>query len=157
MVEMKLYTERAKNTFIKLARRLQNLEPIWDKFIDYYQNEIIPGTWNSKGALMEGKRWEPLSEKYLKWKQKHYPGMPLLYATGKLMQAAEGGAGWYEDKKPDNLQIGLSGEDYFYWVTERENHSRKYFYTSTGDLPNRAWKYLIDITNEYLEEADDDK
>ena len=32
----------------------------------------------------EGQRWDPLSEQYAKWKEKHFPGRPLLVRTGAL-------------------------------------------------------------------------
>jgi len=156
-VDVKFYTDRAKRTFAKLAEKIKDLSPLWVKFIDYYQNEIIPAAWSTKGAIMEGKRWEPLTEKYRKWKQKKYSGKPLLVLTGKLFAAAQGGPGWYQKLGKKQLTIGVQGESYFYHVAERKINSRKYFYTSDGSLPNRAWAWLIKETNQHLEEADDGK
>lgn len=34
------------------------------------------------------KRWAPLSKKYKAWKDKHYPGMPILQRTRQLFKAA---------------------------------------------------------------------
>lgn len=35
----------------------------------------------------EGMRWPQLSEKYAEWKQKHFPGAPLLVRTGTLINS----------------------------------------------------------------------
>jgi hypothetical protein len=156
-VNIKYYSDRAKKTFVKLAEKIKDLTPIWSKFTDYYQNEIIPAAWSTKGAIMEGERWKPLTEKYRKWKQKKYPGKPLLVLTNKLFSAAQGGSGWYQKLKKRSMEMGVQGSLYFYYVSERKKNPRKYFYTSDGSLPNRAWAWLIKETSVYLEEADDGK
>lgn len=40
----------------------------------------------SEGAW-SGHSWAPLSDKYSQWKEQHYPGMPLLVATGRMRAA----------------------------------------------------------------------
>lgn len=35
----------------------------------------------------EGMRWPQLSEKYAEWKEKHYPGMPILQRSGRLFNS----------------------------------------------------------------------
>lgn len=34
-----------------------------------------------------GRTWPPLSPRYRKWKQKHYPGQPILVRTGALRKS----------------------------------------------------------------------
>lgn len=156
-LDIKYTTERAKQTFVRLAKRVSNLNPVWHKFIDYWKNDVIPAVWQGKGKLMEGKKWEPLTEKYRKWKAKKYPGKPMMYLSGKLFSAAEGGPGWYQKLQPKSLEIGVQGPEYFYFISERMNNPRKYFYTTNEDMPARVWKELIDYTTDYLESADDDR
>lgn len=151
-------TERARKTFERLARQLGDLTNIWEEFIDYWQNEVMPKSFESKGSLMEGQKWTPYSDKYKKWKKKNYgSSMPNLIVTGKMQEATMGGPGWYEKKEKSNLEIGIAGEDYYYYVSERNKNPRKYFYTTEGSLPASAWKWLIDKTNEKLEAVDSDQ
>ncbi len=39
---------------------------------------------NHQQPRNEGMRWQPLSSKYAEWKEKRYPGQPLLVRTGDL-------------------------------------------------------------------------
>lgn len=155
MVDVKFYTDRAKRTLVKLAENISDLRPVWKNLIDYYQNEIIPAAWSTKGKIMEGKRWTPLSKKYNKWKKKNYPGQPLMYRTGKLLEAATGGPGWMQKINRRNMEMGVEGQEYFYHVSERSKYGRKYFYTSENSLPARAWAWLIADVNKFIEAADD--
>ncbi len=47
----------------------------------------------------EGDRWAPLSEKYAIWKEKHFPGQPILVRTGALR------ASMTEQGAPGNITI----------------------------------------------------
>lgn len=38
----------------------------------------------TEGAAAHGERWAPLSEEYALWKAEHYPGRPILVATGEM-------------------------------------------------------------------------
>jgi len=155
--QVKFYTERARNTFIKLARYLEDLRPVWEEFIPFYQQDVIPGTWKTTGMVMEQSKWVPLTEKYRKWKERKYPGRPMLTLEGKLYAAATGGPGWFQELKKKEMTMGVDGEDYFYHVSERQKNPRKYFYTRNNTLPARAWAKLIKLTDERLQGADDDR
>lgn len=157
MIEVEIYADRAKQTFIKLAKRLNDLTPIWKQFLIYWKTNLMPAVWDSKGKEMEGSRWISLTQRYLKWKQKNYSGKPLLTLTRKLFEAVKGGSGWQEKVQKDNLTIGIDGEEYFYYVQHRKTNPRYYFYTPQGDLPARVWAYMIKITDEELEKADQGK
>jgi hypothetical protein len=118
----------------------------------------MPATWASRGKMMEGQSWTSYSQKYADWKKKNYGSkMPNLKVSGDLYNAVTGGTGWGEkvDKKTMTIEVG--GKEYFWYVSERQTNPRKYFYTTENDLPARAWKWLIDRTNEHLESADDDR
>lgn len=40
-----------------------------------------------QGAYGSRSSWKPLTPKYREWKQKHYPGRPILVMEGKLRQS----------------------------------------------------------------------
>jgi hypothetical protein len=154
-IQIKLIADRAKRTFIKLAGDIKDLTPVWNEFISYWQGTVMPETWKSQGRNMEGQKWTSLTPEYLAWKRKHYPGKRLLELTGKLYGAVTGGAGWYQKAEKQRLEFGVQGEDYFWWVSERETNPRRYFYNQNEDMPPKVWHELINLTNRHLESADD--
>jgi hypothetical protein len=151
---IELKATRAKKTFKKLLKRLNDYRPIWRMFVKFYQDDIMKRTWDSKGRLMEGTRWKSLTPAYLNWKRKHHSGQRLLELTGRLFDAVQGGQGWFDRIRKKDLTMGVKGEEYFYWVQHRAKYDRHYFYTEKEDIPNRAYTYLIKITQEYLEDVE---
>jgi hypothetical protein len=155
-IELKVTgAERTKKTFLELARRIDDMTPVWEDFADYYKDDLMKVSWQSKGALMEGSRWSPLTAQYRKWKAKSGGSKELMKLTGKLFNAATGGAGWKQKISKDNLIMGVEGEAYYYWVQHRQKNGRFYFYTKDEDLPKRAWAKLVKLADDYLEDADD--
>jgi len=154
-----LNVQRVKKTLVRLLERVENMKPIWEDFKSYFQTDLMPRSFNSKGALMENQRWAALTPRYLKWKlsKKNKGSRKLLILSGKMFGATQGGSGWYDKIDKKSLTMGIQGEDYFYWVQHRSKNPRFYFYTKNEDLPKRAWAYLIKITDERLEAADDDR
>jgi hypothetical protein len=72
--------------FQKLVAMLTDLRPFWPKVVPLFIRWMAAqfesqGTWG-------GAHWAPLSPDYLAWKMQHYPGKPILQATGDLRQAA---------------------------------------------------------------------
>lgn len=41
----------------------------------------------TEGAAGRGHRWKPLSDPYARWKQRHWPGRPILVRTGGMKGA----------------------------------------------------------------------
>jgi len=154
-IKIKLYADRAKRTLIKLAKNVDDMKPVWERFIPYWQGTIMPETWKSQGRNMEGSKWTSLTPKYLAWKRKHHPGKRLLELSGRLFGAVTGGPGWYDKQEKKKLEIGVDGHDYFWYVSERETNPRRYFYNKDGDMPPKVWKELINMVNRHLESADD--
>jgi phage gpG-like protein len=147
-LEWKLKADQAKNRFIKLASKIENRKQIWEKFVPEYR-EIVLQNFGAKGKIMEQSRWMPLTAQYRKWKQKNYPGQPLLVLTGKLQRAA---VEFKADATKDNLKMTVNGDDpYYMYVQERSKNPRKYFYTKNYSLPPVAWNILTKITREELE------
>jgi hypothetical protein len=146
--------ERTKKTFIELARRIDDMTPVWEDFADYYKNDLMKTSWGSKGALMEGSRWAPLTAQYRKWKAKSGGSKELMKLSGKMFTAATGGSGWKDNISKKSLTMGIHGEEYYYWVQHRQTNGRFYFYTPDEDLPKRAWVKLVELTDKYLEGAE---
>lgn len=48
-----------------------------------YRKEVL-GIFNKQQPRGEGQRWPQLSDKYKAWKEKHFPGAPILVRTGAL-------------------------------------------------------------------------
>jgi hypothetical protein len=70
----------------KYAAFLTDLRPFWPRvstlFIGWMREQF-----ESEGRFF-GDSWAPLSADYLAWKQRVYPGKPILIATGALRKAA---------------------------------------------------------------------
>jgi hypothetical protein len=146
--------ERTKRTFKELAKRVDDMTPVWKDFREYWQKDLMPKSWASKGGLMEGSRWAPLTPEYRKWKAKAGGSKELLKLSEKMFKAATGGSGWKDKIEKKSLTMGIEGEAYYYWVQHRKTNPRYYFYTPKEDLPKRAWAELVKMTDDYLQEVD---
>lgn len=69
-----------------VADELEDLSPAFERMAeDFYTTQ-----WQvfAKEGGHEGlKPWAPLSERYEAWKERHYPGRPILVLTGRLRAA----------------------------------------------------------------------
>jgi len=59
-------TQRARRTFHKLLDRVTDMRPVWKDFIQYWQDDLMHKTWDSKGAVMEAwdRDWETIYEMF---------------------------------------------------------------------------------------------
>ena len=46
--------------------------------------DIVDDQFETEGAAHLGRRWQPLSPAYAKWKARHYPGRKILIRTGAM-------------------------------------------------------------------------
>jgi phage gpG-like protein len=53
-------------------------------------------------------RWAPLSPKYRAWKEKHYPGKPILVRTGALRRELTGSPLGIEDVTTRSIRMGTN-------------------------------------------------
>jgi len=69
---------------------------------------------DAQGAGPEMGSWAPLSESYAAWKEKHYPGQPILVRTGKLRAALtdSNAPGARRDVSGESLSYGTTGIPY---------------------------------------------
>lgn len=81
--------------------------------------------------------WAPLSPKYAAWKEKNFPGLPLLERTHALRDAltSSSAAGAHREYSSDKFDFGTSGIEY-----------ASYFQTGTPRMPTRA---LFDFDGQF--------
>jgi phage gpG-like protein len=62
-----------------------HLEQIPDDFREPFE-KMAEDFWEHEETVFdsEGPGWRPLTPKYAKWKEKHYPGKPIMERTGAL-------------------------------------------------------------------------
>lgn len=76
----------AERRLRQLSLFLSDLRPFWPVV-----TRLVRGWWSrqfeTRGAF-GGRPWAPLSPAYREWKEKHYPGKPILVQTGALRRAA---------------------------------------------------------------------
>ena len=66
-----------------LSKHIKDLTPVWKDFAKYYPEEIIEKAFTGRGTVM-GAKWPAFNKQYLRWKQKHYSGKPMLVISGQL-------------------------------------------------------------------------
>lgn len=72
-------------TFSRWADQIDDLQPAFEQITQsFYEGE--ERQFASQGAAGSG-GWKPLSSAYKKWKDRRYPGRPLLVMTGALRDA----------------------------------------------------------------------
>jgi phage gpG-like protein len=145
MLEFKVIEDswaRTRKDLRKMAGRIKDMRPVFKRFIKYYQETIIPASFDTQGKLM-GRSWAKLSPAYRKKKK---PGSKMK-RTETLYRAAQGGDGWYEKMTKKNLVIGLFGPIYAavhqYGYPKRNIPRRDYFLTTKNDFPPKAWSWLL--------------
>lgn len=90
-----------------ISYRAEDLRPVWQIVAeDFYQVE--EEQFATEGRFSGG--WEQLSERYKAWKERHYPGQPILVLTGALREAftspnARGSICWLDH---DSMMVGVS-------------------------------------------------
>lgn len=156
-IELKKINQ-AKEKFKQLSQRVKDFRPIFNDFIDFYQKEIVPSAFETKGALM-GKKWQGLTERYRRWKanspinQSGSAGVNLRLTNG-LYNAATGGDGWYQKVKKRSLQFGIKHSVIPYANRHQKGTKgmpeRPFFYTINDDMPIKAWQYLIKRIESHL-------
>lgn len=78
--------DRAIQKFQNIRSLLQDISPALKDAGEYLLWFFSNDVFNSEGAVY-GDTWVPLSEKYAIWKDKHFGEVPILVASGKMMQS----------------------------------------------------------------------
>jgi phage gpG-like protein len=74
----------------RFADGVSDYRPIWPVIEDDFYAQV-KAQFKSEGTE-GGERWAPLSAAYAAWKERHYPGNPILQRTGNLEKSLTSGA-----------------------------------------------------------------
>lgn len=69
----------------RFGEQLKDFRQAWPGVIVELQS-IMREQFRGQGVGQTG-RWEPLSERYREWKERNFPGRPILQRTGATMKA----------------------------------------------------------------------
>lgn len=100
--------EKFKAAFATLDESIRDWREVWPEIEQIYfraQLEQFASIGSRGGAV-----WTPLSDSYRRWKEKKYPGRPILVLTGRLKRslsvAGVGGGDQVRELEPLSLTIG---------------------------------------------------
>jgi hypothetical protein len=110
---------------------VRDYSPVWDQIRNDF-HRIEGEQFDSQGAR-GGNPWAPLSTSYEAWKQKHFPGMPILQLTGMMWGEFGVGVGMQTTIEPMKLTMTPSMQRAIY-------HQQ-----GTRTMPQRK---VVDLTEE---------
>lgn len=94
-------------TFSRFGEQLRDFRQLWPAVIVELR-AIVKEQFARKGIGPSGK-WKPLSEAYRKWKEKQYPGQPILVRSGDTIKSlTTNSAHTIIRPLPDSLDFGVS-------------------------------------------------
>lgn len=88
-----------------LNRGVSDFRPVWPE-IELAFFRLMSEQFDSEGQR-GGAKWKPLSEKYRQWKEKKYPGRPILHLTGRLRRSLSVVGGGDQIREPEPLSLTL--------------------------------------------------
>ena len=89
----------------RFGENLRDLRQIWPA-VTIELRQIVKEQFNGRGVGPAG-QWQPLSDAYRKWKEKKFPGQPLLVRSGDLIQSlTTNTAHTVNQPLPDSLTFG---------------------------------------------------
>jgi phage gpG-like protein len=154
--EIKPHTmARAKKKFQKLLSTTKNMKPVWKIFLSWYRDDFIPDVFNSRGKAL-GKTWAVYTPSYRAWRKKNAGGKGKLRLSDRLFDASQGKRESFEKMKKKSLVFGIDNSVKYasahqYGSPKQGIPARPYFVKENGDLPPRAWAFLVRTTENYLE------
>lgn len=96
-----------ERAFNRIDHYISDFRPIWPSVTPVIYG-IFHAQFDSQGGHGASGRWKALSPAYRKWKEKHYPGQPILKLTNSLYESLaspEGNDAIYRPEV-DQLTIG---------------------------------------------------
>ena len=79
-----------------LSGRANDLYPAWNDVLNILY-EAEQQLFAKEGQTEEHSKWEELSPRYAAWKERHYPGMPILALTGRFSGSMTDPAGQHTE------------------------------------------------------------
>lgn len=77
--------QQSARAFDALDESVRDFRELWPELHMYFLRATVE-QFESIG-VRGGQRWQPLSERYAKWKQKKFPGKPILVRTERLKRS----------------------------------------------------------------------
>ena len=101
-----------KRAISRFGEDIADFRSVWSEVqVDFH--EIERQQFKSEGGRGGGS-WPPLSLRYALWKQRKYPGKPILNLTGELSRQLTTGAGMMIESDPMRLML-LPTVEYAYF------------------------------------------
>lgn len=76
--------DKAAARLREMAARARDVSPAMRDWGQRDVRDAFEEQFSSEGVRLTGKAWEPLSPRYAAWKNKHFPGQPILRRTGEM-------------------------------------------------------------------------
>jgi hypothetical protein len=119
-----------------LEAAASDLRPAWEQVAPLVPQMV------AETFAAEGPGWAPLAPAYAAWKQRHYPGKPILVRTEAGKKAATSMAGWSVASQPQQLVMTYHGPPYM------AAHQ-----SGVGRLPKRDWLRALPAYTEKMTAA----
>jgi phage gpG-like protein len=87
----------------RFGEGISDFRPVWEQIRDDFVR-IEGEQFDSEGSR-GGEPWAPLSPTYEAWKQRHFPGQPIMRLTGQLWSQLAVGTGLYVELEPMTLRM----------------------------------------------------
>lgn len=98
-------------TFNRIEEQIDDFRWVWPSVATEFR-AIMADQFTTEGAQGASGKWKPLTPAYAKFKELAYPGMPILQATGHMMESLtdfEAGDSVFRPEK-DSLTLGTRTE-----------------------------------------------
>lgn len=143
---------RLQENFGKWLRTIPDSTDAFERFIPEFQKSREG--WILSGRTVDGIRFAPLSPKYKAWKDRHYPGRPILIRTGRLLSAVTGGPGWFHRSMPKELRIYIT-VPYSSYLQDGTSKmpQRNFFLSKDGTLVKGDYAKLLQAMEGKIQES----
>lgn len=101
---------------------------------------------SSEGAASVYGRWDPLSPNYRRWKEKHYPGKPILVRTGALEASLTSLPMGVQTATSTTISLGTDIEYARYHQTGTRNMPRR----APVALTERAKRDMVKVIQKWI-------
>ena len=92
--------------FENWAKLIEDWRPVWSDVIHKFKSHESYHL-RTEGTAT-GRKFVKLSPAYKAWKDRHYPGKPIMTLTGALRLAlTKGGPGWFQHMRAEGLTAGV--------------------------------------------------
>ena len=137
-IEFNVYgVKQISALFSRLGNKIKDFRPVWGKLRDDFY-ELEQAQFDSEGSRGLTGAWQSLSPQYASWKEKKYPGRPIMVLTGNLKESltkANHTNAIYR-AKPQSMEIGTNDK------------KAQWHFLGSGRLPKPPnARRVIDLSN----------